>query len=189
MTMSDNELTSAEPPMTAELTLAEREWADAQTDATIIIWALKHADRLLSLARAGLEAGKAEESMREQIERVASEEGDGGAACGWRPCTGCHETEDGYSVGHYPHSPVFGCEVGSGCSECGGLGVVWEYYSKTSLDTMAKDVTATPSERFAARIGEGPRLAKAAGVYVGITVYDQDPAAIRALPLTGGDKP
>lgn len=63
--MPDIELTSAEPPMTDELTLAEREWADAQTDATIIIWALKHADRLISLGRAGLEAGKAEESMRE----------------------------------------------------------------------------------------------------------------------------
>lgn len=75
--MSDIELTSAETPVTDELTLAEREWADAQTDATIIIWALKHADRLLSLARAGLEARKAEEIMREraalEAERISRE--------------------------------------------------------------------------------------------------------------------
>ena len=34
----------------------------------------------------------------------------------------------------------------------------------------------TPSERFGEWVGKGPDLAKAAGVYVGIHVYDQDPA-------------
>lgn len=53
-----------------ELGLAEREWAEAQTDATIIIWALKHADSLITAARAGLEAGKAEESMREKAAKA-----------------------------------------------------------------------------------------------------------------------
>jgi hypothetical protein len=42
----------------------------------------------------------------------------------WRSCTGCHETEDGYDVGHYRYSRVFRCKVGSGCRECGGLGVI-----------------------------------------------------------------
>ena len=182
--MPDTTLTSAElPPMMASAA------GVVFNHQHIDYWRNRARVAEASLARAGLEAGKAEESMREQIARVASEEGQGGAACGWRPCTGCHETEDGYSVGRYPHSQVFGREVGGGCHECGGIGVVWEYYSKTSLDAMVKDVTATPSERFAEWIGDGPKLAKAAGVYVGIHVYDQDPA-IRALPLTeGGDTP
>ena len=47
----------------------------------------------------------------------------------WRPCTGCYESEDGHPVGNYPHSEIFGCELGSGCHECGGLGVVWNDYS------------------------------------------------------------
>ncbi|RYE55152.1 MAG: hypothetical protein EOP20_10795 [Hyphomicrobiales bacterium] len=44
----------------------------------------------------------------------------------WLTCTGCHETEDGYDVGHYPTSRLFQCKVGGGCSECGGLGVIWD---------------------------------------------------------------
>lgn len=55
-------------------------------------------------------------------------EGDGH----WRTCTGCHESEDGYDVGHYPTSSIFQCKVGSGCHECGGIGMVWDNtdYSK-----------------------------------------------------------
>jgi hypothetical protein len=44
----------------------------------------------------------------------------------WRTCSGCHDSEDGYDCGHYPHSEVFRCKVGSGCGECGGLGVIWD---------------------------------------------------------------
>jgi hypothetical protein len=32
-----------------------------------------------------------------------------------------------------------------------------------------------PAQAFSAWLNAGPRLAKAAGVYVGITVYDKDP--------------
>jgi len=110
-----------------------------------------------------------------RIAQVIAEEALEGAVCGWRSCTGCLESEDGHPVGDYPYSPEFGCQVGAGCSECGGLGVTWEYYSKAGLDAMVKDVTSTPSQRLADWIGEGPKLAKAAGVYVGITVYDKDP--------------
>lgn len=79
------------------------------------------------------------EDWRARIADVVAEESANGAAVGWRPCTGCHETCDGHEVGHYPHSDVFGCSVGSGCSECGGLGVVWEYWSKEALDDMQGD--------------------------------------------------
>ncbi|WP_395503062.1 hypothetical protein [Ectopseudomonas mendocina] len=44
----------------------------------------------------------------------------------WRSCTGCHETEDGHPVGSYAYSSVLQCSLGSGCSECGGLGATWD---------------------------------------------------------------
>lgn len=50
-------------------------------------------------------------------------EDDGGA---WRSCTGCHETNEGYSTGHFPYSAALKCELGSGCRECGGIGAVWD---------------------------------------------------------------
>ncbi|MDQ7981922.1 hypothetical protein QYH69_32380 [Paraburkholderia sp. SARCC-3016] len=52
----------------------------------------------------------------------------------WRACSGCYESEDGHPVGHYPHSHIFGCDLGSGCSECGGIGAVWD---DTDYDAMA----------------------------------------------------
>ncbi|MGF0333509.1 hypothetical protein [Ectopseudomonas toyotomiensis] len=44
----------------------------------------------------------------------------------WRTCSGCHETEDGHPVGSYAYSSVLQCSLGSGCSECGGLGATWD---------------------------------------------------------------
>jgi len=55
--------------------------------------------------------------VREQIE-----EGSGF----WSACSGCYETEDGHAVGHYPHSETLGCTLGGGCSECGGIGAIWD---------------------------------------------------------------
>lgn len=64
----------------------------------------------------------------------------------WRSCSGCHETEDGYDVGHYPHSQLFNCKVGAGCSECGGIGVVWDNTDYEDLARfMAEDDTPQPS--------------------------------------------
>lgn len=76
----------------------------------------------------------------ECIRGVIEEGGHCGAACGWRSCTGCHETREGAETGDYPYSKEFGCYVGSGCCECGGIGVVWEYCSKDALDDMARDL-------------------------------------------------
>lgn len=44
----------------------------------------------------------------------------------WHACSGCYETEDGHPSQNYPHSRIFACQVGAGCSECGGLGAVWD---------------------------------------------------------------
>ena len=57
----------------------------------------------------------------------------------WRSCSGCYETEDGQNVHGYPHSNVFGCIIGSGCRECGGIGAVWD---TTDYDDMATSILA-----------------------------------------------
>jgi len=44
----------------------------------------------------------------------------------WQSCSGCHETNEGASTGWYPVHPFFKCEQGSGCGECGGIGVIWD---------------------------------------------------------------
>lgn len=85
----------------------------------------------------GRKAG--EPDFAKSIEYIIKQESLGGAACGWQPCTGCHETVDGRSTGNYPVSSTFGCEVGFGCHECGGLGVVWHHYDAQTLANMEKD--------------------------------------------------
>ncbi|KVM70144.1 hypothetical protein WJ60_09930 [Burkholderia ubonensis] len=52
----------------------------------------------------------------------------------WRTCSGCHESEDGHPVGEYPYSEVLQCDLGAGCTECGGIGAVWD---NTDYDDMA----------------------------------------------------
>jgi hypothetical protein len=95
--------------------------------------------RILS-ALATPEAGTSEPvAWRGRINTVIKEEGSNGAACGWQACTGCHETNEGYETGDYSFSKTFGCYVGSGCSECGGLGVVWEHISASGLAEMERD--------------------------------------------------
>lgn len=69
-------------------------------------------------------------NVREQVN-----DGDGV----WRSCSGCFETEDRQNVHGYPHSQVFGCVLGSGCSECGGIGAVWD---TIDYGAMADDLNA-----------------------------------------------
>ncbi len=79
-----------------------------------------------------------EPDFSSSIARVMREEAEDGAACGWRSCTGCHETNEGAETGDYPYSPMFQAFVGAGCGECGGIGVVWEYWSIDDLKAMAE---------------------------------------------------
>ncbi|WP_299686654.1 hypothetical protein [uncultured Tateyamaria sp.] len=44
----------------------------------------------------------------------------------WYSCSGCHSTNQGAETGDYPYSKTFGCYLGAGCSECGGIGAVWQ---------------------------------------------------------------
>lgn len=61
----------------------------------------------------------------------------------WVTCSGCYDTEDGHPTQHYPHSKIFGCDLGNGCSECGGLGVVWD---DTDYEDMARYMLSEQSE-------------------------------------------
>ncbi len=58
-------------------------------------------------------------SVAKDIHHVL-DEGDGH----WRGCSGCHELSDGAPTG--PYSDTFRCHLGLGCSECGGIGAVWD---------------------------------------------------------------
>lgn len=49
----------------------------------------------------------------------------------WRSCTGCHETNEGHATG--PYSETLQCHLGIGCSECGGIGAIWD---DTDYDAM-----------------------------------------------------
>ncbi|WP_241301086.1 hypothetical protein [Burkholderia cenocepacia] len=51
----------------------------------------------------------------------------------WRSCSGCHETCDGHPVGEYPYSAILKCDLGAGCSECGGIGAVWDNTDYTAM--------------------------------------------------------
>lgn len=132
-------------------------------------------DRLRSLTAAeqAEPAKDAEPNFATSIAHVVDEEVKGGAACGWISCSGCHETNEGYETGHYPYSRMFGCYVGSGCSECGGLGVVWEHWDTRILGAIEQETSFSPqpdsrlreAEKLLAELsdieagsrGEGPR--------------------------------
>lgn len=72
---------------------------------------------------------------------VAAEVAEGSGS--WRSCSGCYDTEDGHPTQRYPHSKIFGCDLGNGCSECGGLGVVWD---DTDYEDMARHMLSEKSE-------------------------------------------
>lgn len=57
-----------------------------------------------------------------RVAEVMSEDG----GC-WTACSGCQESDEGHvSIKYYPYNPVFQCQPGGGCSECGGIGVLWQ---------------------------------------------------------------
>lgn len=60
----------------------------------------------------------------------------------WRSCSGCHELNEGHDTG--PQSKVFQCALGNGCSECGGIGAIWD---TTDYDAMADFMAAESQQR------------------------------------------
>ena len=62
----------------------------------------------------------------------------------WTSCTGCYDTEDGRPTQRYAHSEIFGCELGSGCSECGGIGAIWDDTDYEEMASFMADQDARP---------------------------------------------
>ncbi|MRX32783.1 hypothetical protein [Aminobacter sp. MDW-2] len=89
---------------------------------------------------------EAEPIAAQRIREILGEASANDAAAGWRPCTGCHETNEGAETGLYPYSNSFGSYIGAGCSECGGLGVRWEHYSKAELDAMQHELAGPTTD-------------------------------------------
>ncbi|KWU16275.1 hypothetical protein [Achromobacter xylosoxidans] len=57
----------------------------------------------------------------------------------WRSCTGCHELNEGRDTG--PYSAVLRSHLGQGCSECGGIGAIWDSTDYQAMaDDMARDM-------------------------------------------------
>ena len=67
--------------------------------------------------------------MTEQITLEGVEADDGF----WYSCSGCHHTNEGAETGDYPFSKMFQCYLGGGCSECGGLGAMWDNSDYSTL--------------------------------------------------------
>lgn len=80
----------------------------------------------------------ASEAVALELRGVAEtlENGDGF----WRPCSGCHELNEGYDTG--PYSEALKCHLGGGCSECGGIGAVWD---ATDYEAMVAAPTGSES--------------------------------------------
>ncbi|MDE1914723.1 MAG: hypothetical protein KGJ57_17510 [Sphingomonadales bacterium] len=63
----------------------------------------------------------------------------------WRACSGCQESNEGsVSTKDYPYNKAFRCQPGSGCRECGGIGVIWddtdyEEYAKFCMEEPQPD--------------------------------------------------
>jgi hypothetical protein len=78
-------------------------------------------DARLSAKRAEVEG---ERTLEQGVARFRQDSADEDGR--WATCSGCHESEDGYDVGHYPFSEALGCKLGGGCRECGGVGAIWD---------------------------------------------------------------
>lgn len=105
----------------------------------------------------------------------------------WATCSGCHESEDGYDVGFYPHCDVFQCKLGGGCNECGGLGAVWDStdwaeFADWSLkqDRTRKTIKATLAEKLRVYRGRIIGLGEAADAIMDLE--PRDSAAIAQPP-------
>lgn len=87
-----------------------------------------------------LAAARAEAAPVVDKERVREAMKSGGF---WRSCSGCYTTNEGYPTA--PRDPVFKCELGLGCSECGGIGAVWDdgNYGPDFMDPAALEAALT----------------------------------------------
>lgn len=96
----------------------------ATWDQSRLLIALANAaPRILAALAPSRQPARAEaDYLTARVAEIVAEDG----GC-WRACSGCQESVDGYvSARDYPYSTIFKCQPGSGCHECGGLGVLWQ---------------------------------------------------------------
>lgn len=67
---------------------------------------------------------------------------EGAIGC-WRPCSGCHELNEGHPTG--PFHPALRCHVGGGCSECGGIGAIWDTTDYAAMgEALSREIAPAP---------------------------------------------
>lgn len=93
-------------------------------------------------ARAANASAQQAEQLPVELRAVAETVAEGGGF--WTPCTGCYDTEDGRPTRNYAHSDVLGCALGDGCSECGGLGAVWDDTDYAAMAEFMEEQDAAP---------------------------------------------
>lgn len=109
-----------------------------------------HSDSCVNVAPSAQQVEQLPVELRAVAETVA----EGGGF--WATCTGCYDTEDGRPTQKYAHSDVFGCELGNGCRECGGIGAVWDDTDYAEMaEFMMKD-DAAPAPKLAVWYGAMP---------------------------------
>jgi hypothetical protein len=84
-----------------------------------------------------INAALSQPDLRDGMAKAVAEQQDEEKSGFWNNCSGCLNSEDGHHVADYPYSEIFKCYVGSGCGECGGLGVVWD---NVDYEQMANDM-------------------------------------------------
>ncbi|WP_294138293.1 hypothetical protein [Sphingomonas sp.] len=95
-------------------------------------------------------------------------EEDGGC---WTACSGCQESDEGYvSEKYYPYSPIFKCQPGGGCQECGGIGVIWQ--DGAFLASYGDALSDTTPDSAVSGSAEGLREAVLAGFDVATKLLD-----------------
>lgn len=134
MTNTDKERTDFEAPKIYDI------FGDALND---IEWEIA-----VKAYRAGREAERAEavtdaEAINADAVKDASEDGRGF----WRSCSGCHELNEGHPTGRY--SKALSCYLGLGCTECGGIGAVWD---ATDYSDFGRHLSEAPEPSFQARV-------------------------------------
>jgi hypothetical protein len=139
-------------------------------------------------------------NVAEQVSECA----EGGGVGFWRSCTGCLETVEGYTPDSYPFVPAFKCHLGGGCSECGGIGAIWDIADYAAMaDEMLRDDPVPPpplaesvgveenaARRIQARVASGEVDLRDVAALCGER-WDQDDLAeiLRLAALTSHPKP
>jgi hypothetical protein len=118
--MSKNAVVEALDMMVEHWVQGTRPTDEQGRQATAALMSLNREPPLPTLQRLGQEFDAGEGLARRVAETMDE---DGGC---WSACSGCQEGVDGcVSTRDYPYSPIFKCQPGSGCRECGGIGVTW----------------------------------------------------------------